>query len=263
MVGPAQLLGKRLFQHQVPHGTPDPPGQCSASFKVNSPSRPAGSFLGLFAATCCGMERLVTKLILNKLQIMIDQINNYDKVSSNESLNECIMRTRNGKIARMSQAVREELNLRLERSEPSPQLLAWLNALPEVREFLQKEYDGEPVSKQNLSRWHLGGYQDWLTRRDFFDDTQIASEFVQEHKLEGPDHAPANHAATVLAARLGGLLMRWDGECTPEFEAKSRVLNGLCRSVVELQRKGIRSRNPGQSRSVTVSHGHKIVGKGC
>src|SRR5271154_3110592 len=135
-------------------------------------------------------------------------MNNYDTISSNASLNETIMRTRNGKIARLPRHVREELNRRLERSEPSPQLLAWLNALPGVREFLQKEFDGEPVSKQNLSRWHLGGYQDWLTRRDFFDDTQIASDFVQKHKLERPDHAPANHAATVLAARLGGLLMR-------------------------------------------------------
>ena len=38
------------------------------------------------------------------------------------------MKTRNGKIARLPHHVREELNVRLERSEPSPQLPAWLEA---------------------------------------------------------------------------------------------------------------------------------------
>ena len=39
------------------------------------------------------------------------------------------MNARNGKIARLPRQIRDELNERLERSEPGPQLLAWLNAL--------------------------------------------------------------------------------------------------------------------------------------
>ena len=92
------------------------------------------------------------------------------------------MKTRNGKIARLPHHVREELNVRLERSERSPQLLAWLNALPEVREFVQREFGGEPVSKHNLSQWRLGGFQDWLTRRDFFADARNADDFVSERQ---------------------------------------------------------------------------------
>jgi hypothetical protein len=145
------------------------------------------------------------------------------------------MKTRNGKIARLPHQVREELNQRLERSERSPQLLAWLNALPEVRDFVRREFGGEPVSKHNLSQWRLGGFQDWLTRRDFFADARNPDHFVAEHR-EGGGKILADQAATILAVRYASLLVRWDGECTRDFEARARVLNGLCRGIAELQR---------------------------
>jgi len=44
------------------------------------------------------------------------------------------MNAHNGKIASLPRAVREDVNERQERFEPSPQLLAWLNALPQARE---------------------------------------------------------------------------------------------------------------------------------
>ena len=145
------------------------------------------------------------------------------------------MKTRNGKIARLPHNVREELNVRLERSERGPQLLAWLNALPEVRAFVQREFNGEPVSKHNLSQWRLGGFQDWLTRREFFAETRSADDFVAERQ-NGREKVPADQAATILAVRFAGLIGRWNGECTRDFEARARVLNGLCRGVAELQR---------------------------
>ena len=54
------------------------------------------------------------------------------------------------KSPRLPRDVREELNERLERSEKSPQLLAWLNALKEVKEVLRDAFAGVPISKQNL-----------------------------------------------------------------------------------------------------------------
>jgi hypothetical protein len=144
------------------------------------------------------------------------------------------MKARIGKIARLPSQVREEVNVRLERSEPSPRLLAWLNALPAVRELLQRDFAGDPISKQNLSQWRRGGFQDWLVRRDFLADVRSTD---------------ADQAADVLAARYLSLIGNWDGKCTRDFEAKARVLTDLCRGVTELQREAHQSNqvrsNPG------------------
>jgi hypothetical protein len=190
------------------------------------------------------------------------------------------MKTRNGKIARLPHDVREELNVRLERSEPSPQLLAWLNALPAVREFVRREFGGEPVSKHNLSQWRLGGFQDWLIRRDFFADARNADDSMAERQ-EGREKMLADQAATLLVARYAGLIGRWDGECTRDFEARARVLNGLCRGVAELQREAHKANrdnfaveelreiqeagrySQAPSQSVAVSRSDKNVVKGC
>lgn len=143
------------------------------------------------------------------------------------------MRTRHGKIARLPRALRLQLNQRLERSEPGPQLLAWLNALPEVQELLQQDFAGEPISKQNLSQWRRGGFQDWLAREDLLAAAQNMEDFDEESA--GTPTELIDRVTTVLAARYASLLGRWDGECTPEFESKARVLNNLCRSITHLQ----------------------------
>jgi hypothetical protein len=72
------------------------------------------------------------------------------------------MNTRVGKIARLPKGIRDELNRRLEDGKQGPELLAWLNALPEMKELLEKDFAGQPVSRSNLSDWRRGGYQDWL-----------------------------------------------------------------------------------------------------
>jgi hypothetical protein len=40
--------------------------------------------------------------------------------------------TRNGKIARLPQEIREQVNRRLEDGEPGKQIAEWLNGLPEA-----------------------------------------------------------------------------------------------------------------------------------
>jgi len=145
------------------------------------------------------------------------------------------MRTRNGKIARLPHEVREQLNQRLERAQPSPKLLDWLNAVPEVQEAIQEDFDGEPVSRQNLSQWRQGGFQEWQARRDLCDDARDVAQCAEKMD-ECKDRELADAAATVLAARFGSLIANWNGEVDAKFEAKTRVLNGLCRSVVQLQR---------------------------
>jgi hypothetical protein len=57
-------------------------------------------------------------------------------------------------------------NLRLQDGEGGPAVLDWLNSLPQVQEIVREQFGGVPVSKQNLSEWRAGGYQDWLRREE-------------------------------------------------------------------------------------------------
>lgn len=68
--------------------------------------------------------------------------------------------TRNGKIAQLPVAVREELNRRLDDGESGPRLLAWLNALPVVQALLDSRL-WRPINPPNLTAWRQGGYRDW------------------------------------------------------------------------------------------------------
>ena len=93
----------------------------------------------------------------------------------------------------------------------------------------------------------------------FFADARFADDFAAERQ-EGRAKVLADQAATVLAARYAGLLGLWDGQCTREFEARARVLNGLCRGVTELQREARKAQrdnfaveNQVPSQSVAVS----------
>ena len=74
--------------------------------------------------------------------------------------------TRNGKIARLPHAVREQLNNRMHDGEEGKKLVAWLNALPAVRAVVKAEFGGRPVRAQNLSEWKQGGYRDWLAQQE-------------------------------------------------------------------------------------------------
>jgi hypothetical protein len=152
------------------------------------------------------------------------------------------MNARNGKIARLPRSVRHQLNERLERSEPGPRLLAWLNALKEVKKVVQNDFAGVPISKQNLSEWRQGGFEEWLARRDLREDARDLTELAEEMDDEDSQMVLADDVAQVLAARFGSLIANWNGEVDAKFEAKSRVLNRLCRSVVQLQRGMHRSR---------------------
>lgn len=76
------------------------------------------------------------------------------------------MITRLGKIARLPENIRLELNHRLLNGAGGPRLLAWLNSLPEVLTVLDREFAGHPINKQNLSGWRTGAYAEWRFRRE-------------------------------------------------------------------------------------------------
>jgi hypothetical protein len=88
--------------------------------------------------------------------------------------------TRNGKIARLPKAVRDELNRRLSDGQPGKELVAWLNGLPEVQSVVAAEFDGRPVREQNLSEWKQGGYGDWLRQQEALELVRCLSAEADE-----------------------------------------------------------------------------------
>jgi hypothetical protein len=58
---------------------------------------------------------------------------------------------RRGKVARLSEPVRQKLNALLQNGTSYSQIIAWLNT---------QGYTG--FNKVNLHNWRIGGFQDWL-----------------------------------------------------------------------------------------------------
>ena len=77
-----------------------------------------------------------------------------------------------GKIGRLPKAVQEEVNRRLEAGEKGRTLVAWLNALPEVRAVVAAGFSGKPIREQNLSDWRKYGHQQWLMREQAWKKAQ-------------------------------------------------------------------------------------------
>src|SRR5580692_4637922 len=73
---------------------------------------------------------------------------------------------RYGKIARLPEAIREQLNERLANHESSAPLLAWLNALPEVQTLITREFGGKIIGRQNLHEWRHGGHAAWRREKE-------------------------------------------------------------------------------------------------
>ncbi len=144
---------------------------------------------------------------------------------------------RNGKIAKLPDDIQEELNQRMENAEEGPALLQWLNQLPEVQKTLKKEFEGVPISKQNLSEWRQGGFMEWHMRNELMAHADVLSTTCYEMDWKmGETSLLAGNLVTVLAAHYARLLNTWDGEPDPKFEAKLRILRGLAKDIALLQK---------------------------
>jgi len=71
------------------------------------------------------------------------------------------MNTHNGKIGRLPETTRNELNQRLADGGPAAPLLQWLNALPKVQAVLADRFHAEPVNDP-----HGGGRLPGAAARD-------------------------------------------------------------------------------------------------
>lgn len=109
---------------------------------------------------------------------------------------------RNGKIARMPYNIREELNRRLRDGKFGPALLKWLNEQPECLEVLDDEFESRPITKQNLSEWRQGGYEDWVRKEEARQRLDVLREKASDLEKDAGGMAIADRLGTLLAAEL-------------------------------------------------------------
>ncbi len=144
-------------------------------------------------------------------------------------------KNRRGKIARLPSRIREELNLRLDNGDPGPELLAWLNGLPEVQAILARQFGGRPIRQQNLSEWRLGGWQDWMQEQAALEAAGRIPEETRETMV--PDGSGKPSLVETLTHWLSlryVMVTRRINEA--EGERHWRLLREFAHDVIRLQR---------------------------
>lgn len=101
------------------------------------------------------------------------------------------------KIARLPETIRDELNQRLLDGQGSPEILSWVNNLPEVKEILATHFHGAAINGPNLTHWRQTGYHRWLRQRHTRDLSKYAEEFTK-----AADGRLAHAAAAMASGKL-------------------------------------------------------------
>jgi hypothetical protein len=144
--------------------------------------------------------------------------------------------SRNGKIAHLPRNVRNEINERLENGEEGQVLLDWLNGLPIVDNILKQNFDGAPITKQNLSEWRQGGFREWKVRQELIDQACQTCDSADDLDEYVDMPLLAGKLAALLAARYASLLNNWHGQLDPQFHEMVHLLRGLNRDIALLQK---------------------------
>jgi hypothetical protein len=130
---------------------------------------------------------------------------------------------RNGKIAQCPEAVKRELNRRLDDGELSPQILPWINGLPEVKAMLAERWEGSEISPQNLTEWRQGGYQDHLEQKELVEKTKSMAEFsLRLAKAAGGDLTEG-----AVAIRAGQIMAELENTPPEERESLTAQITSL------------------------------------
>lgn len=113
--------------------------------------------------------------------------------------------TRNGKIARLPGAIREDLNRRLFDGGQARLLLQWLHGLPEVQDILRTQFGGKLITKTNLSQWKTGGYAAWEIGERMAENVKQVMEgtsTLQSTAKEGLTDRMALMLAAIMATQI-------------------------------------------------------------
>jgi hypothetical protein len=110
--------------------------------------------------------------------------------------------SRTGKIARLPHNIRDQLNRRLQEGESGPEIVAWVNEMPECRQMLAERFSGRPIDEGNLSEWRHGGYEEWLRHEDRLDRLESFFERVSDMDQLGTGRELGERLGSFVAAEL-------------------------------------------------------------
>lgn len=141
---------------------------------------------------------------------------------------------RSGKIARLPDEIRDQLNERLLDGQAGSQILPWLNGLTEVKDRMVELFGGAEVNDANLSNWRSGGYQDWLDQKRESDEVKDLSSYLVKIAEDGKDIFAG--ASSVAAGKLYKIISQFDVETVKVLLAeKPGSLNAFLSSLANLQ----------------------------
>lgn len=133
-----------------------------------------------------------------------------------------------GKIARLPAELRNEICVRLHNGETSATILPWLNARPEAVRLVSEQFDGSPITPQNLSEWKGGEYAKWLSRREKIQNLKELSMWAADVSRRGVNLAGGS--AAIIAGKI--LEIADDLQISVDEPEK---LAALTRAVAQLQ----------------------------
>jgi hypothetical protein len=145
-----------------------------------------------------------------------------------------------GKISRLPEHIREQVNLRLADAEPGSSLLPWLNSLPEVQAMLKDHFDGQPIDDGNLSEYRKRGFRKWQIQHAAL---EFSSRFDQSSSSTHPAAPRIEHFVQWISLRLAAIAESSDFDENPQNEL--RDIRNFLYDIVALRRGELISRRIG------------------
>jgi hypothetical protein len=138
--------------------------------------------------------------------------------------------SRIGKIARLPAHVRAGLNERMRNGESGRRLVAWLNGHPEVKQTLAWDFQGRPITEQNISEWRKGGYQDYERHQEACGLVRELRERHEDFAHFARETEVSDRLASILAVELAQAadsLLKETEDPKARWERLEKVLRAL------------------------------------
>jgi hypothetical protein len=135
-----------------------------------------------------------------------------------------------GKIARLPESIREQLNQRLLDGVVGKEIVSWLNTLPEVNRVVAELFAGHPITQQNISEWRRRSFQVWLEKRETQTRVLHLAETFQD--LEPEDRL--RRMSGILAAQLMDAMNQLPA--VKDAEVRWRRLQRICWEFARLKK---------------------------